>query len=313
MKQSQLDEVIACLPKEKTCFYYHRDRYVLYLLGRLQQHGGMRTIRDVKKSRYAHWLNKPLIKDWLARCGRDDIALAELLHYWPQQSIHNYVLNLAQWGNEQWNPWYQTSRAGLNAVLQLNLPLSHVKNFRDQGVGQVWRYGRWHHPMSEQRITLAWARLDWDWKTGQAMIEEIQSDWLRDYAELNAAAKHAKQEHEDRVWWRNGWLPVDVVLDYQTDIQQHQKTWSEAMLTAALWFLQEELGFKEVFYHAWQTGNALKRLDDEHIPPRSLYSDLPEKFAFERVNKGPLFLESDPKVKKVKKRQDIWQWYRWAA
>ena len=85
------------------------------------------------------------------------------------------------------------------------------------------------------------------------------------------------------------------------------------MLTAALWFLQEELGFKEVFYHAWQTGNALKRLDDEHIPPRSLYSDLPEKFAFERVNKGPLFLESDPKVKKVKKRQDIWQWYRWAA
>ena len=33
MKQSQLDEIIACLPKEKTCFYYHRDRYVLYLLG----------------------------------------------------------------------------------------------------------------------------------------------------------------------------------------------------------------------------------------------------------------------------------------
>jgi hypothetical protein len=49
------------------------------------------------------------------------------------------------------------------------------------------------------------------------------------------------------------------------------------------------------------------------VPPRSLYTELPEKFAFERVNQGPLFLERDPKVKKVKKRQDVWQWYRWAA
>ena len=79
MKQSQLDEVRACLPTGKTRFYYHRDRYVLYLLQRLQHSGGVRTIRDVKKSRYAHWLNKPFIKDWLARLGRDDVPLDELM------------------------------------------------------------------------------------------------------------------------------------------------------------------------------------------------------------------------------------------
>jgi hypothetical protein len=313
MKQLQFDEVRACLPTGKTSFYYHRDRYVLYLLQRLQHNCGMRTIRDVKKSRYAHWLNKPFIKAWLASIGRDDVSLDELLYYWPKDTTAStYLLSLGQWGNETWDTWYQTSRAGINAVLQLNLPFEHQKVFEQQGIEQIWRASRWHHPMSENRLTMAWARLDWDWQTGQAIIEEIQSDWLRDYPELLAEAVSAKARGESSVW-RGGEIPLETVFSYQPMFAQHQKTWSEAMLTAALWFLQQELGFKEVFYHGWQTGNAVKRLGEDHVPPRSLYTELPEKFAFERVNQGPLFLERDPKVKKVKKRQDVWQWYRWAA
>jgi hypothetical protein len=197
-------------------------------------------------------------------------------------------------------------------VLQLNLPFEHQKVFEQQGIEQIWRASRWHHPMSESRLTMAWARLDWDWQTGQAIIEEIQSDWLRDYPDLLAEAVSAKARGESSVW-RGGEIPLETVFSYQSMFTQHQKTWSEAMLTASLWFLQQELGFKEVFYHGWQTGNAVKRLGEDHVPPRSLYTELPEKFAFERVNQGPLFLERDPKVKKVKKRQEIWQWYRWAA
>lgn len=314
MKQLQFDELRACLPTGKTSFHYHRDRYVLYLLQRLQQRNGMKTIRDVKKSRYAHWLNKPFIKDWLATMGRDDVLLDELIYYWPKDTESStYLLSLGQWGNEVWNTWYQTSRAGINAVLQLNLPFVHQQVFEQDGVEQVWRFGRWHHPMSHDRLTLAWARLDWDWQTGQAMIEEIQSDWLRDYPAMLVAAEQAKTDGNGVFWWRDAWMGVNTVLDYRPLFAHHQKTWSEAMLTASLWFLQHELGLREVFYHGWQTGNAVKRLDIDHVPPRSLYTELPEKFAFERVTHGPLFLEQDPKVKKVKKRQDSWQWYRWAA
>ena len=138
MKQLQFDEVRACLPTGKTSFYYHRDRYVLYLLQRLQHNGGMRTIRDVKKSRYAHWLNKPFIKAWLASMGRDDVSLDELLYYWPKDTAAStYLLSLGQWGNETWDTWYQTSRAGINAVLQLNLPFEHQKVFEQQGIEQI--------------------------------------------------------------------------------------------------------------------------------------------------------------------------------
>lgn len=313
MKQQQFDEVQACLPRGKTCFHYHRDRYVLFLLQRLQHSSGLRTIRDVKKSRYAHWLNKPFIKQWLAQIGRDDIALDELLHHWPVDAeASTYLLTLGQWGNEHWDTWYQTSRPGINAVLQLNLPFEHQKMFEQQGIEQIWRTHRWHHPMSDKRLTLAWARLDWDWQSGQAMIEEIQSDWLRDYHDLLAEARQQQARGETSIW-HGGDIPLQTVFAYQPLFAQQQKVWSEAMLTAALWFLQQELGFKEVFYHGWRTGNAVKRLDVDHVPPRSLYTELPEKFAFERVSQGPKFLESDPKVKKVKKRQSDWQWYRWAA
>lgn len=36
------------------------------------------------------------------------------------------------------------------------------------------------HPVSRQRNTLAWARLDLDLNSATALIEEIQSDWIRD-------------------------------------------------------------------------------------------------------------------------------------
>lgn len=318
MQPMQVEEVLACLPRDKTRFHYHRDRYVLYLLERLHRRGELRTVRDVKRSRYARWLERPLLKPWLAEAGRDDLPLDELALRWPVQEAAglSYVLTADRWGQALWDPWYQTSRPGQNVVLQLNLPSSHARVFEACGVEQVWRLRRHLHPLSEARMTLAWARLDWDWESGQAMIEEIQSDWLRDFPLMLAQARTVQGWGEEMLYWHGRYVPVRAVLDYAPKLEAHRVLWSEAMLTAALQFLLEEMGLREVFYHSWRTGNAVKRLEGDACPPQSLYRELPERFCFERVARGPEFLEHDPKVKKVKRRLSEgsdWRWYRWAA
>lgn len=314
MEKHELEEVIACLPKGRTLFHYHRDRYVLYLLERLVRRGELRTLADLRKSPYASWLNKPLLKTWAAKQGRPDAPLETLLHHWPEELENTtYLLSLGRWGSELFDSYYQTSRPGLNLVLHLNLPMEHERRLRNVGVDDVWYLQRSAHPLAESRITLAWARIDLDWASGQAIVEEIQSDWLRDMPALFNEARATLKNGERQFDWQG--MPVNALemLRYQDELRRHEKLWSEATLTAALWFLQHELGIREVFYHSWQTGVAVKRMPDYSVPPRSLYTELPERFGFQRTRRGPEFLERDPKVKKVKKRQTEWNWYHWAA
>ncbi len=35
------------------------------------------------------------------------------------------------------------------------------------------------HPIHKTRNSIAWARIDLDYLTGEVLIEEIQNDWLR--------------------------------------------------------------------------------------------------------------------------------------
>jgi hypothetical protein len=151
------------------------------------------------------------------------------------------------------------------------------------------------------RQTLAWARIDLDFYCGEALIEEVQSDWVRrarkDY--LHAKRKvscHAKT-HCRCVYM--DWYKA-VVQYYEAVLQPYNDLWAEAMMAAAVNFIVDELGLRRIYYHTHETGKVVKRCN----PPRSLYTELPRKFCFQKTGEVPVFLTGDrffvKKYKKVK-------------
>ncbi len=56
---------------------------------------------------------------------------------------------------------------------------------------------------------------------------------------------------------------------YESVLSSHTDIWAEAMLTAAISFIRDELGFTTIFYHDYETGKALKHIG-RRGPPRSL-------------------------------------------
>lgn len=124
-----------------------------------------------------------------------------------------------------------------------------------------------------------------DLHAGEALIEEIQSDWVRDAVDC---AERIKTNPE----WLQGEADGDAAglqryVDYV--LAYHKANWADAMLNAALFFLRDELGFKRVWMHDFETGNVAKGINYGH-PPRSLYTRLPKRFCFQRTAVGPNFI-----------------------
>jgi hypothetical protein len=84
--------------------------------------------------------------------------------------------------------------------------------------------------------------------------------------------------------------------------------WDEALLTAALQFIRQELGIAKVYLHTPETGGVIKRIKYAQ-PPRSLYSSLPKKFCFRQTDKAPEFLQQDRTFRKLEKRLGGTQWH----
>ena len=177
----------------------------------------------------------------------------------------------------------QLSRDGGNLVLQVGFPSDHAR-ILGSTVGKVerWVFESCDHPVRETgRPTLAWVRLDIDLSTGTALIEELQSDWLR-YAreEADGLEKRAPQTRMAR-----------VMREYERALRRtYSKAWPNVALLAALMLLADELGVRRIWMHTPDVGAALKGITGTH-PPRSLYSSLPKRFGFSPVREAPPFLE----------------------
>lgn len=313
MDKQLLDEVIACLPEGRTFFHYHRDRYVLLLLGQLARAGRIATVADLRRTPFAHWLQKGFVKRWLAAQGRADLPVEHLLQHWPTDVPHDvYLLSLGRWGRDRRDTWRQTSRPGWNLVLHLNLPLVHRRQLDRAGAADLDRLQWRCHPRDGHRLTLAWARIDLDFASGEALVEEVQSDWIRRMAQLQARALRHQGRGDARLVWQGMELDTAAALDYAAGVVTQEKHWQEAMLAATLWFLWQELGIGRVFYHRYETSLLLKHFDAEWSPPRSLYTDLPERFGFRLVDEGPGFIEADRQVRALRRRARDWRWYQWA-
>ncbi len=309
------NEVIACLPKDRTQFNYYEDRYAAMLLERLVGEG-MR-VSDIKSTRFAKLLQRPAIRQIVARKGDGILTNMDLLAATPSCMEH-FVLTLGLWGWKGRNAiWSQTSRHGVNLVLQMNFSRQHDQIYRklvDPKGDQP--YAVTVHPICMRgRNTLAWARLDLELDSGQALIEEIQNDWLREaMIDLKVAREElaASSDREPSAVPMPCYADVkalDVVHYAEQVLGVYRRIWAEAMLTAAIWFLWEEIGIHHIWYHDHETGARLKRIR-WHKPPRSLYTDLPKRFCFLHTSEVPDFI-IERAQKRLKQRMKTGKEHFW--
>jgi hypothetical protein len=299
MELQQLKEIITCLSGERNVFYYFRDRYALMLL---HDYIGKKSmpISQLRQSPYAKLLHKGTVKKALGLAGNGRLKADQLVMIWDDKPLA-FVMTLAQWGEgaKDWR-WNQMSRKGYHLVLQLNMATDHTEQLEKLlRPDEVNVFNLWGHPTLEdgQRETLAWVRLDLDFATNEVLIEEIQCDWIRQTYE---AAR-------DGDLWYGDYSEEALLIYANTILAPYAKVWEEAMLAATIHFIRHELGIETIYYHSFETGAVLKNITDTK-PPRSLYTKLPSRFAFQKTEQGPEFLMRDKYVcKRLKKvKQPHW-------
>lgn len=288
MLRMTFERVIARLP-DRISFRYQTGAYALMLL-RWAIGPGM-PIRALRRSPLAGLLDKPSVRAALAR-AHDGVLRPEHLLYSPGP-VFNYVLTFG--GYEGDGPDEQVSRPGINLVIQVNFDPVHDLMFERLCPDNRELFMMGGHPVHAELNTLAWARIDLpdtepDIPFGEALIEEIQTDWVReardqrDWARSLVDGGIAAADSESQLR-----LACGIVEYVEHVLVPHAKLWDELTLAAALWVLHEQLAVSRVFQHTFESGLALKDMADAP-PPRSLYTKLPRRFGFRPTGEVPGFL-----------------------
>lgn len=300
-------------------FPYYADRESAWLAANLMR--GDSTVAALKQGPLAKLLTRPSLRPLVAQGGgavahRDVIALAHADRSMGWHGLHpathialdnlytdtwlDFRLSLTDWGTGPDWRWKQLSRKGGNLVLQLGFPSDHAalmgqhlprdsrKNFECE----------WHPIRQDGCPTLAWARVDVDLSTGTALIEEIQSDWLRlvrwSIAILARTAPRARVLKQKTA--------------YEARLRaRYDKLWPKAMLLATVMLLRQELGCREIYMHTPRTGTVLKSIYGTQ-PPRSLYTTLPRSFCFDLTRDVPAFLSRNRALRKLARKGEPLFW-----
>ena len=307
-------EIIACLPSERTVYRYCNDEYAARLLAPKLGSAGV-PVREIRASRWGRLLDRKPVAEVLKHCGAATLCTDDLLGM-PRENDRAYVLTLGVWGRRRGaRSYYQTSRPGVNLVLQVNFDRAHDEAYRRMArpVSKTDLNYSSHPVCKGGRTTMAWVRLDIDMVTGQALIEEVQNDWLRGAGWARAAAVSAirRRRPNDIVWGIGAATRVKPYCEYV--LKHHAHDWSEAALSAAVGFLIEEIGISQIWYHDSDTGARMKQIKWSK-PPRSIYSSLPRSFCFEKTSQAPGFLVSTaPKELRARMRRGQESFWRMDA
>lgn len=296
MNKKQIEEIQYCLSDERTTYTYFKDKYCMFLL----QHFITKdmSINQLKNGRYGQFFNKPKLKKWLSTCGSKNITPEMVMALW-QQDLYHFTISFDKWGGDS-PSWQQTCRKGYNLVLQLNFSKTHDRMYEKIVADKREPFTFRCHPVSSERNTLAWSRLDFSDDFSEVLIEEIQNDWLR---KAERAWHFLSNPKNDEYFNRWGIKPnLTLFTQYVEEVLQPLKSlWDEAILCATLEFLATEIGVKHVYYYDFETGAQLKALKYDK-PPKSLYTKLPKKFGFKPVKNAPNFINEDRfSVKKLKR------------
>lgn len=300
METSLLNEVIECLPRGKTHFRYFKGAYAPKLLSLLSPEKV--HLRKVKQSRFKRLIEHQILKPIITNCGDGILNKVDLENIWVEPS-QPFLLSVDRWGGKTERDYYQTSRFGENLVLQLNLPIASQRNYQrwvdknnDYSINGEWSCHPVQHKQKNPfyRDTLAWSRIDFDFNHNETLIEEIQSDgvrnlkiWYGHYTKCRC--RSCKKTHKYLQWF-----------------DSYSQVWSEAMLMATIWFIKQELGIDRIFMHTARSGWQVKKMDKNWQAPRSLYSSLPKKFAFKQTWAAPEFLLREKCYKQlIRKQPDI--------
>ena len=284
MKRLEAEELLACLSGGRTLFTYGKDWYAISLLRMAMRDHSLAQLRN---TRLGNLLEKPRLRGWLGSLGKKSPGVEDLSLLWPEET-ETYRLTAGLFDG-----WTQTSRKGRdrwNIVLHLNLNESDARTierqFPERGA-DPFEY-RWHPVHQGRHRTLAWARIDLDWDSGEALIEEIQNDRLRKVGEKVA---RIRREGLTTVRLNGGMVDAAFVLDYwDRRLRLSRQWWDEAMLSAAVEFIVHELGIRRIFYHSPLSGSRLKGYGADKAPT-SIYTDLPRRFCFEQTSTMPAFLK----------------------
>ncbi|MEM1231744.1 MAG: hypothetical protein AAGI15_14470 [Pseudomonadota bacterium] len=301
MDHQTLNEIDACLGRARRLLWYYPGRYALL---RLAAAAAVEDrISQLKRRPEGALLNHRAVKPFTARSGDGRLCPFALRNHWQASAIP-FALTLGRWGPARGGDWRQTSRAGYNLVLRLDLSEAHIEDLRRRFGAYDWLFNSPAHPVTDdcdrRRETLAWARLDLSFEHDEVLIEEIQSDWVRDASD---AAHYGWHTRAGRISAADARRYLREVLEPISAI------WQEAMLCAVLEFIAWELGIARVWYHDFATGNGLKRIRYDH-PPRSLYRDLPRRFCMTKVDDAPMFLKEDRRARRVLKRLRPYRFFR---
>lgn len=313
MDRSTLDELLELYAGNRRLFYYDKDEYARYLLAR-QVEGHPLSLAKIRQSHWMRLLERPAIKTALGQWGDGQLSY-QRLELLRSANPLPFRITFSEWGEAKHYPhnYNQTSRPGYNLVLQLNFANEHNRVYQQTVENKLG----WHpfhyacHPaQADQEYTLAWARIDLSDNLEEALLEEIQSDWWRAASTEIIRRKHRKRDVNGK--WQE-WTEARSrhQLDVKTyeaylngNLKAYGKLWSEAILTATLQFLWEEIGVSKVFYHSYETGCKLKNCQ----PPRSLYTQLPKRFCFTQSENAPQFIERSLRrlPAKFRKKASFW-------
>ena len=307
MEIKLLKEVIECLSDERRLIHYYPEKYAVFLLKSYLQQRPSTTISHIKSSVYAKLLNKPAVKSILSNCGNGAISSEKMDNYFPQ-NYESYVVTLSHWDGNMKYQHAQVSRPGANLVLQLNFTGEHDSLLSQKGIdSESFKY--YGHPVHRRRNSVAWARIDFDFESGEALIEELQTDWLRKAKKHLQRAKQASRLERKCYWFDGARHQTECMLKYvEQQVKAMDKNWSEIMLYVAVQFIKEELGIGHIYYHTFETGCVIKNIRNVR-PPKSLYTLLPKRFCFDSRAKGPSFIMQDKKSKRRLKTTKDPSWY----
>ncbi|MFT5725036.1 MAG: hypothetical protein ACI9JN_002159 [Bacteroidia bacterium] len=307
MTKNEIEWIKSCLP-EKTVYPYFKDKYAWEMLR--FAFPTVVDIGEVKQSKFAKFLNKPLIKEMTSTCGSGTVDFSGYDQTWMDDTSF-LRLTLSQWGDiQRWKNgnYHQVSRPELNLVLQVNFDSAHDHNFY-QTIGKENRYyfRNTHHPEHGSFNTLGWLRIDLDLESGEALIEEVQSDWVKEVAHYE---RNLKTKPKDPNCGCLACYKPGALQSYIAQFKKYKKQWDEMILSAGIWFLVNELGVKTIWYHTFETSKHYKMMPNYSLPPKSVYSKLPERFGFEKVNQTPDILKHCKALSKLYKRAKALHFYK---